>query len=178
MLLPAVLRHALAPSPEEKPVPNSLRTGIAAMCVVPLLSTAGCGAIPGTEDERSPEAFCKTYWEQKDQYVSKYNDRSALSDKLAEEDPMSGMLVALGSSVEALGDIVIIFDHLADKSPDDIRPDVEAIRDAMQKNIDNAGENVMNPLGGLASGLVGGLTTMGSWQRVGDYVVDNCGEKP
>jgi hypothetical protein len=149
----------------------------AALLVVISTTTAGCGVIPGTGEDRSPEAFCKTYWEQKKQFVDKYNDRAELSDQISEQDEFAGMLVALESGIESLGDAVIIFDHLADHAPDDIRPDVEAIRDALKKNNESAGDTLENPMSGLANGLMLGLTTMGSWDRVGKYVVEHCGEK-
>lgn len=141
------------------------------------MATVGCGVVPGTGDDRSPEAFCKTYWEQKKQFVDKYNERAELSDQISEKDEFAGVLVALESGIESMGDAVIIFDHLADHAPDDIGPDVEAIRDALKKNNESAGDTLDNPLSGLANGLMLGLTTMGSWDRVGKYVVEHCGEK-
>ena len=66
----------------------------------------------------------------------------------------------------------------------DIEPDVAAIRDSWKAQIDAGTKGGVglatgswgDALGGLATGLTSGLTTMGSWQRVGDYVVANCGE--
>lgn len=152
--------------------------GLGVALLVASTLVAGCGLVPGAEeDERSPEAFCETYWEQKEQFVEKFNERAELSDQIGEEDELAGVLVALGSGIESIGDAVIIFEHLTDHAPDDIRPDVEAIRDALKKSIENTGDSIDNPLGGLANGLMLSLTTMGSWDRVGKYVVEHCGEK-
>jgi hypothetical protein len=155
------------------------RTRAASVSVAALLPTAllsGCD-VPLIGDERSVESFCDTYWEQKDEYLTKYAERDEAIDAAGEEDPLLGVLAGLGTSMEALGDVVIIFDKLAKVAPDDIEPDVVAIRESLQKSIDNAGEAASNPLGALVGGLTSGLTTMGSWQRLSDYVVENCGEQ-
>ena len=59
-------------------------------------------------------------------------------------------------------------------APDDIEPDVAAIRDSMQKQIDRMPDSAKDPLGGVLGGILAGLTTMGSWERVGNYVTDHC----
>lgn len=152
----------------------------AILVLLGVCGVSGCGAESPAEPpapERSVDSFCETYWEQKDAYLSKFEGRAEDVEAAGQEDELLGTLMAMGSTIEAMGDVVIIFDHLAGTAPDDIRPDVEAIRDALQKSIDNASDSVGAPLGGLADGLVTGLSTMGSWERVGQYVVDNCGEQ-
>ena len=127
-------------------------------------------------EERSPEAFCRVYHEEKSEYLAKYHSRAGQAAEVSETDPLAGALVALGSSVEALGDVVVIFDRLQKVAPEDIEPDVTTIRDSLKKQIDNAGDTWDDPLGGLANGIVAGLATSGSWQRVGEYVTGNCRE--
>lgn len=132
---------------------------------------SGCGT------ERSPKAFCAVYWQQKHEYLAKYNHAAATTQEVAKKNPLLGAFAGVATSLQAIGDVEIIFDKLDKVAPDDIEPDVAAIRDSLQKQTDSAGDAVHNPLGTLVNGLVSSLTTMGSWQRVSDYVVTECGEK-
>ena len=144
--------------------------GLAVPIVLVALSSGltACGA------ERSPEAFCKVYDEEKTAYIAKYNERNDQVQALEGSDSLAAFVVAGGSIFEALGDIVIIFDKLDKVAPDDIEPDVAAIRDALKKQNESAKDSYDDPLGSLLGGLVSGLTTSGSWTRVGDYVSEHC----
>jgi hypothetical protein len=73
--------------------------------------------------------------------------------------------------------IVIIFDKLDQVAPDDIEPDVAAIRDSLKAQTASAGGAYKDPIGTMLGGLVSSMTTTGSWQRVSDYVVAQCEEK-
>jgi hypothetical protein len=132
---------------------------------------AACGGDSGPT--RSVSSFCSTLASEKEAYLSKYDTRADTIESSSLDD-FSKAFASLGSAVEAMGDAVRIFDRLDRVAPDDIQPDVAAIRDSLQKQIDNAGDAVSNPLGALAGGLVSGLSTMGSWQRVEDYIETNC----
>lgn len=144
--------------------------GLAVPIVLVALSSGltSCGA------ERSPEAFCKVYDEEKTAYIAKYNERNDQVQAMEGSDSLAAFVVAGGSIFEALGDIVIIFDKLDKVAPDDIEPDVAAIRDALKKQNESAKDSYDDPLGSLLGGLVSGLTTSGSWTRVGDYVSEHC----
>ena len=152
-------------------LPPRMRAG--GLLVAAALAT---GTLTSCGEERSVESFCAEYYEQKSQYLQKYDSLAEEVEAAGEEDPLLGAFGALGGAASAMGDAVIIFDHLDKVAPDDIQPDVAAIRDSLQKQIDSAGDSVNDPLSGLLGGLMSGLTTSGSWQRVGDYVVTNCGE--
>ncbi|GAA4803326.1 hypothetical protein ACFQ0K_12185 [Nocardioides caeni] len=154
-------------------------------CAAPLLLltvlAAGCdtdATAGATPPARTADSFCATYWQEKDAYLAKYGARSDTVDQLSADDPLAAFLVSVSSLGEALGDVVIIFDKLEATAPDEIQPDVASIRDSLQKSIDSSGDAVDNPWGALLGSLVQGLTTQGSWQRLGDYVVDTCGETP
>lgn len=123
---------------------------------------------------RSVDAFCSTYHQQKAAYLARYGNAGQQADS---GDPAADLLGGAAQLGSALGDIVIMFDRLSKVAPDDIEPDVAAIHDSLQKQIDGASGAVKDPLGTIGGGLLQGLTTLGSWQRLEDYVVANCGER-
>lgn len=145
---------------------------LAFLCAV---TVAGAPLLGGCAPSRSPEAFCATYWEQKEEYISKYD--AAATELENTGDPLVGLLGGTAMLAQSLGDTVVIFEKLERVAPDDIQPDVAIIRDSLQAQIDSASDMATNPLGALVGGLFQSLTTGGSWQRVGDYVVTYCGEK-
>jgi len=149
------------------------RTGPNVLAVIVVMATLSSG-LTSCGAERSPQAFCKVYDEEKAAYIAKYNERNDQVQALEESDSLAAFMVAGGSIFEALGDIVIIFDKLDKVAPDDIEPDVAAIRDALKKQNESAKDSYNDPIGSLLGGLVSGLTTSGSWTRVGDYVTENC----
>jgi uncharacterized protein YceK len=152
--------------------PRALHTPVLRVLLV---VTAVSLILSGCSSPRSTEAFCATYWEQKAAYVSKYDQAS---DQLeATSDPLIGLLGNAAMLAQSIGDTVVIFDKLDRVAPDEIEPDVAAVRDSLKAQIESAGEMATDPLGALAGGLVQGLSTGGSWQRVGDYVTTHCGEK-
>ncbi|MGH8897077.1 MAG: hypothetical protein ACRDZ4_08675 [Egibacteraceae bacterium] len=61
--------------------------------------------------------------------------------------------------------MAVTFDKLEKTAPEEIQPDVEAIRDARQRQRDALKDVVDNPLGALAGSLTSGLFTLGSWER-------------
>lgn len=144
--------------------------------VVPVVAACLVAAVlAACVPQRSPEAFCDTYWEQKQEYVSKYSEAEEALEQV--EDPLLGALGGAGMMAQAIGDVVIIFERLEAVAPEEIRPDVAAIRDSLKSQVDSAGEMATNPLGAIAGGLFSALATGGSWQRVSEYVVEQCGEQ-
>ncbi len=139
--------------------------------VVMAASLSGCAS------GRSTEAFCSTYWEEKNAYLQRYGTAAEEIRAAGDEDPFAALLGGTAMIAQALGDTIVIFDKLERVAPDDIQPDVAAIRDNLKAQMERASDAVSNPLGSLVGGLVQGLAVGGSWQRVGDYVVTHCGEK-
>lgn len=153
------------------------RFGISLMVSSVLLS--GCALhIPGTGISlggRSAEKLCDTYQQEKDAYVTKYAGRGeAISD--AGSDSATAALLTLGMTMETIGDIAVMFEKFASVAPDDIRPDVEAIRDSFGGYIGRSGDAVKDPLGSLVSGLLASLATQGSWLRFEQYISQHCSE--
>lgn len=128
--------------------------------------------LPACGAGRSTEAFCDTLEAQVVELRSKYTDRAGMLD--SEGDPLAALLVGLGSLVEAQGDLVVMFDRLEGVAPDDIQPEVAAVRESLQRQLDAAGESVGDPLGGLGSSLVAGVSAMGSYAAVQNYISSNC----
>lgn len=157
---------------------GAVRAGLA-LCVVAL---TGCGASDLAasaglgEPERSAEKLCAVYWSEKKAYLADGEAAAEAVDEAGGQDPLLGALVGIGSGLSMMGDVVIMFDKFDAVAPPEIRPDVAAIRDVLQKSIDDAGDAASDPLRGLLSGLMSGLTTSGSWTRFNDYVVKECGE--
>jgi hypothetical protein len=126
----------------------------------------GCG------ESRSTEAFCSTLEDQMVSLRAKYDDRAAGLDP--EGDPLMALIVALGSLVEAQGDLVVMFDRLEKVAPEEIQPEVAAVRDSMKDQLDSVGDAVGDPLGALGGALVAGLASMGSYSAVQQYIESNC----
>jgi hypothetical protein len=136
--------------------------GASALLLVVLVGlVVGCG-----DSERSPEAYCKAFYETaapiRESYVEAGNE--------VEADPLQSIVTLLGSP----GDLSVIFDSMAAHAPDEIRADTEAARDAMKKEQEVVGEGLSDPLGALGKSLGAGLTSSGSFQRVDDYLNEHC----
>jgi hypothetical protein len=121
----------------------------------------GCGG-----SERSPEAYCRAFYETaapiRKSYVEAGNE--------VENDPLQSIVTLMGSP----GDLSVIFDSMVAHAPDDIRSDTEAARDAMKQGQEAVGEGLSDPLGALGKSLGAGLTSSGSFQRVNDYLDEHC----
>ena len=140
------------------------RSGFATIFVLAsalTLAIAGCGG-----SERSPEAYCKAFYETaapiRETYVEAGED--------VEEDPLGSIATLLGAS----GDMTVIFSHMADHAPDEIRSDTEAARDSLKEQQDSMGDALSDPLGALGKGLISGLTSSGSFSRVDAYLTQHC----
>ena len=131
-------------------------------------------SLAGCSEGRSVEAFCSTYSEEKESYVEKYDKASDAIKSAGEEDPLAGLLGGTVMVAQSLGDTIIIFDKLDKVAPEDIEPDVAAVRDSLKSQLESVSDMASNPLGALVGGLFQGLASGGSWQRVSDYLVENC----
>jgi hypothetical protein len=132
------------------------------LALLSLLAIAGVGCSQG--DGRSTAAYCKAYW---DGAVPFHDRVQGAVDRKA-------MFETLANLLSASGDMAVIFDHMAQAAPVDIRPDTEAVRDSLKKAQDAQGDAVMNPLKAILSGAVTGLSSAGSWDRVETYLNNNC----
>lgn len=103
--------------------------------------------LAGCAQPRSREAFCRTLAEEKQRYRDKYSARGEQIAERAREGDLRSLFVALGTGLEALRDVAVTFDKLEKAAPEEIQPDVEAIRDALQRQRDALKDVADNPLG-------------------------------
>lgn len=125
---------------------------------------AGCGA------ERSPAAFCGVMDKHKERYLVAMD----ASTQSLESGTAGGALAGLGEGLAAISDLQAMWKELADVAPDEIRVDVEVIRDENQKQLDAAGGNLDNPLGAIGSAVMSGFKTFGAYQRVDEFTRTHC----
>jgi hypothetical protein len=140
------------------------RIGFAATFVLMTVFTAvltGCGG-----SERSPEAYCKAFYET----AAPIRETYVEADENVEDDPIGSIATVL----QAPGDMVVIFSHMSEHAPDEIRSDTEAAQHSLEDQQDSLGDALSDPLGALGSGLVNGLTSAGSFSRVDAYLNQHC----
>jgi hypothetical protein len=140
-----------------------------------ILILIGASLVVGCTQSRSHEAFCRTLAEEKQHYRNKYSERQDEIVDRVDEGDLSSLSAALGTSFEAIRDMAVIFDKLEKAAPEEIRPDVETLRDALERQRDALKDLANNPLGALAGSLTSGPVTMGSWERVALYTKQHCG---
>lgn len=137
---------------------RQLITGTAMSVLLTGLLTA-CGPT------RSIESYCDVMLDHKDRFVSATQEASTV-------DPISGIVTLIA----AMGDLNRMWEEAAEVAPEDIQTDVEAVRDAWAQQLETAEKMASDPLGGLASSLMTGITSAGSMQRVDTYTAENCPE--
>lgn len=142
-----------------------VRSGsVAVLAVVTAVALTGCAPA------RSAEAFCGTLEEHK----ARYTEAMAGAGELVEQGGVEGVVGGLAQSVAAIGDLRTMWSELADVAPEEIRPDVETLRDAYAEQVEAAPGNASDPLSALGSAVMTGLLTSGSTQRVDKYIAANC----
>jgi hypothetical protein len=147
-------------------IPRRTPTVIAFSLALVLLpaTLSGCGT------ERSAKAYCDTMQKHKDRYLSAMADAT----KQVEKGDAAGVVGGLAGTVSALGDIQRMWEDLAKVAPEEIRPDVESVRDNSAKQLDKAEQSIKDPAGALASALVNALVNSGPIRRVDAYTRQNC----
>lgn len=146
------------------------RAAITTLVGVALLAgLTGCGG-----QERSPEAFCEVM----DKHRERYEESAGQAMDLVERGDGLGLLGGAAQMVSALGDLQLMWDELAEVAPEEIRADIEVVRDNNKAQLENAKKAVEDPLGALVGGLAGGLFNSGSYTRVNDYAGEHCGSRP
>lgn len=129
--------------------------------VVPLtaLIISGCSG-----PSRTTAGFCSVYHQQEEQYLAQYGHPST-TDGLAD----------LAGLIGAVSDWVPIFGKLDQAAPPSIEPDVQNVLDSLKQEEQAAGQEVSNPLAGLASGLDAAMMSSASWQDLNTFIAQNCG---
>jgi hypothetical protein len=134
-----------------------------ALALIPA-TLSGCGT------GRSVQAYCNTMQNHKDQYLQAMADAT----KQVKKGSGAGIVGGLTESISALGDIQGMWDELVQVAPDDIRPDVESVRNTSAKELDNAKLAVRDPVAALGAALVIALINRGPIRRVDAYTRANC----
>lgn len=136
--------------------------------IIAAVLLGSCGA------PRSPEIFCDVM----DKHRQRYEAATTEALESLETGDLEGLLGGGTQMVAALGDLQMMWDELAEVSPDEIRTDVERVRDHNKEQLDAAAKSLSDPIGVLLGTLSDGLTMSGSYNRVNDYAGDHCGTRP
>lgn len=138
-----------------------------ALLLAVLLTSGSCGS------SRSVEAFCDTLISEQERIKAELEQAQQLAGQ--QDDAMLGALVALGSSIEAIGELRIYTRKLAEVAPAEIQVDAEAVADSVDRQFEAMHNAADNPLGALASSLFEGFATAGASERVDTFARANCG---
>jgi hypothetical protein len=125
----------------------------------------GCGG-----PSRSVAGYCSYFYGE----GSTLRNQWIKADANTNSDPLTALATVFGAPRQ----LADFFHHLAERAPNDISDDVQTIADAFKQQADSLGDAAMNPLGGLASGLVNGLASMGAYNRVDAWTRQHCGPPP
>ncbi len=102
--------------------------------------------------------------------MEKYQGRA---DLIEEQQPLVGLFAGVGSLIEAQGDFVVLLDRLEKVAPEEIAPEVAALRDAAHEQTDALASG---DLGRMAfGGLVTLMQVQGSAERVDQFIGGTCG---
>lgn len=119
---------------------------------------------------RTVANFCTTYTTGKNQLLQQWSRQGNQGS-----DDFSKFVNSFATAASSPTDLANFFDKLDGVAPHDIEPDIATIRDSFKKETDimvnTAGGNI---LGGLASGLMLGLSSQGAFTRVNAYIIQNC----
>jgi hypothetical protein len=146
------------------PIARSLPTALlaAAAATASALALTACG---GGED-RSPEAYCRAFYEKAAPIRQGYVDAS----KNVNADPLTSIVKLL----QAPSDMAAIFGGMVDHAPDDIKSDTEQVRDSFKKLSDSEGDMLSNPLLAAGKSIINGVAAGGSFERVDAYLAAHC----
>jgi len=106
----------------------------------------------------------------KDRYLQAMGD----AQKAVDQGDAAGVVGGLAETISALGDIQRMWDELAQVAPEEIRTDVESVRDNSAKQLDKAEQSVRDPMAALGSALANALVNSGPIRRVDAYTRTNC----
>jgi uncharacterized lipoprotein YehR (DUF1307 family) len=136
-------------------------------------SLAGCGDHAPT---RSVEKFCSTYSSEKAKFQKQYSSIGSGGSHESGAKVLTDLILGF----QSLGDVSVILDKVDKVAPDDIEPDVSAVQQSwkdMQSTLGDEAGNALNPtglVGAIFKGTLMSIESNGSWQRVGNYVQQNC----
>lgn len=141
----------------------SVAKGAGVLTTLSLLLVS-CGSV------RSPEAFCGAL----DQHGERFQAGMGSAAQSLESGKAGEAIAGIGGGLAAIADLQSMWEELADVAPEEIRVDVELIRDENQKQLDSVGESVDHPRGVIDSGIIGGFKTNGAFERVDEFTRAHC----
>jgi hypothetical protein len=124
--------------------------------VLLLLTVQGCA--PSVAD------YCDTFYSEGLKFRQEYEGLNA------NRDPFDALVAVLGAPQE----LALFFAKLQKKSPDDIEPDVEVMKNALQQISDSMGENARDPILGVLNAIAVSAATRQSEKRINEYTEANC----
>jgi hypothetical protein len=133
--------------------------------ILPLaLVGAGLTLSSCSSSDQSVAAYCQTFYQQGSQIRSEFSNSGASSDPLATIADLFSVPVQLAN----------FFQKLASVAPDSIEPDVQDLQNAFQQEANSLGNDITDPLGGLASGIAESLEYAPAWNAVNNWTESNC----
>ncbi len=153
------------PTAADKPTSSVVRVTAVAVTVL-VLAVVSCSPGP------SVEAFCDTLAIETSRLEAKYEERFGSLD--VEADPFGALFGTLGSAIEGMGDAVVLFDRLERVAPEEIQPDVAAVRDGLEAQVDALRGSSTDPLALFGASIVGSLSIQGSATAVESYIAAHC----
>ena len=145
------------------------RQVIALLTLALSVCTASC-----SDGTRSPAAFCSTMRSEKRRILEQFESIQDAGEQSG--DALVVVIAQLGGSIQAYGELRTYFAKLGEVAPEEIRAEVEIVRDSLSDQIDRAGDAVSDPLGAIAGGIFSSIATSGQLEAVNNYALNNCGE--
>jgi len=134
---------------------------------IALLTIAALALLPtGCGSARSVAAYCDAFWSR----AVPMHDRYEADGRAARSNP----LAALVDLASVPGDFETMMDAMAKAAPEEIRPDTEAVRDALKRLQDSNAHAFSNPLGVLGDNLGLALGSSSQFARVNAYLARHC----
>lgn len=118
--------------------------------------------------ERSEASYCKTFYEEGEQFRRTYQNIDP------DSDPVAAAIVLLGAPQEA----ALFFGKLRKVAPDQIEPDVAVMQSTLQRVSDNLGKNATDPIAAMIEAIAVSASTKGSEERINAFTLANCGPPP
>jgi hypothetical protein len=134
---------------------------LAMLALLPTIAALfGCGA-----PSRSVASYCSYLYGEGGKLRGRWEHAAASQDPLG----------ALGTIFSVPQELADFFHQLSLRAPDAIVVDVEGLAQSYQRVADQQGQNAGNPLAGLASGLVTGLSSVRAERHFNYYSLQHCG---
>src|SRR5947209_5783098 len=108
------------------------RLGTASLAIITAAFVfVGCGG-----QTRSPEAFCSALHSEKQRILAEFNATSHAGSN----DQLARLLLGLGASLQALGELRTYFHKLADVAPDEIKDDAQIVANDWDRQVSSASD--------------------------------------